>query len=399
MSDDLDIRSGGVVAVDTQSLRAAADDLAAVAASLREVAREAGRLDGTLIWAGASTSGPRMRAEDAAADADRIVRDLRDLADLYELVERAAADGCSASGPAAQAIAAWERERASGFDAHVLLAGLLTGGTGLALAQGVLGLVPLLDRGRLPPGTTLAPGDGTVRTTLLSTGAAEAPASLDDLVARIPGGDARVRVERYDLPGGTVQFVAYVDGTQVGAGPGEPFDMASNLELYLRREASDSYDAVRQALRQAGAEPGATVHLVGYSQGAMAVSHLALSGEYEVPTLVTVGSPVAADVGDDTLSVALRHTDDPVAYLAAGGFAMAVGAAGGFVAERRVGSVNPLAPHLLTNYRETAARLDASPDPRMDAVRRRLAGLGGAASVSVSTYGAQRVPRSGGGGA
>ncbi len=66
----------------------------------------------------------------------------------------------------------------------------------------------------------------------------------------------------------------------------------------------------------------------------MVASRLAVEGGYDVKTLVTLGSPVEADVGDGTLSVAVRHTDDPVAALQGGGYDTAVGAPGSFVAER-----------------------------------------------------------------
>lgn len=398
---ELDIRSGGIVAVDVESLRAAAGDLASVSARCRDLADRLWPVTPALSDAGHWHLAPAERARAAAASADRIVTDLRDMADLYELVERAATERIADPSERlmlARAGLGRLLDRDAGFTPHRGLASLLFGGLGLAVATGLLGLVQLADRGRLPAGTVLDARGGAVRTMLLSQGTASAPGTLEELTARIPhDSDARVRVERYDLADGSTQFVAYVDGTQVGAGDDEPFDMTSNLELYLEREGADSYEAVRQALRSAGAEPGATVHLVGYSQGAMAVSHVALSGEYLVPTLVTVGSPVEADVGDDTLNVSLRHTDDPVAYLATGGFAAGVGAVGSFVAERRVGASSVIAPHHMKNYRETAALLDASPDPRMDAVRERLAGLGAAASVTVSAYGAQRAPEPGGG--
>lgn len=398
---DLDIRSGGVVAVDVASLRAAAGDLATVAARCHELADRLWSVTPILAQAGHWHLAPAERTRAAATDVERIVRDLHDMADLYELVERAATGRVSdLLGQLMLARAGADRliERDAGFTPHRALASLLLGGLGLAATSGLLGLVQPVDRGRLSADTSLAAREGAVRTTLLSQGTASAPGTLEELTARVPhDSEARVRVERYDMTDGSTQFVAYVDGTQVGADDAEPFDMTSNLDLYLRHESADSYEALRQALQSAGAETGATVHLVGYSQGAMAVSHVALSGEYRVPTLVTVGSPVEADVGDETLSVSLRHTDDPVAYLATGGFAAGVGAVGSFVAERRIGAANVIEPHQMKNYRETAALLDASPDPRMDAVRERLAGLGAAASVTVSAYGAQRAPQPGGG--
>ena len=221
---------------------------------------------------------------------------------------------------------------------------------------------------------------------------ARAPTTLAAAAARIPAGDdgARVRVERYTMTDGSRQFAVYVTGMKSYGGT-EPFDMASNSQLYTGTRSA-SFDATMSALRQSGAEPGDTVHAFGHSQGAMVAARLASEGEYDTQTLVSLGSPVEAAVGPDTLSVALRHTDDPVAALAGGGHHDAVGAAGSFVAER---AADPtvgvdLDAHKLDRYTETAAMLDVSADPRMNAMRQLLTRLGGAASVDVTVYAAVR---------
>lgn len=397
---DLEIRSGGIVAVDVASLRVAAAEISVLAASCRTIAERLGPTVPVLSDAGYWHLTPVESSLLAATAGERIAADLRDMADLYELVERAATERLT--DPAERlTLARAQADRAgdidAGFRPHQAFGSLLLGGLGLVLVSGALGLVHVADRGRLAAGTALTGVAGGVRTTLLSTRPGTAPGTLEELTARIPAKtDARVRVERYDMPDGAVQFVVYADGTQLEASDDEPFDLESNLELYLRHEESESYRAVRQALDAAGAVEGSTVHLVGYSQGAMVASHIALSGDYRVPTLVTVGSPVEADVGEGTLSVSLRHTDDPVSYLATGGFAAGVGAAGSLVAERRIGTVGPITPHRIEHYRETAAMLDASTDPRMGAVRARLGELSTATTVTVSLYSTVRA-RPGGG--
>ena len=226
--------------------------------------------------------------------------------------------------------------------------------------------------------------------------AAVAPRSLAAVTERMPGaGDARVRVERYTMPDGSRQYAVYLAGMQsFDVGGDDPWDNASNLELYAG-EASDSYAATELALDQAGVRPGDAVHVFGFSQGAMIGAHLALEGGYDTRTLVSIGSPVDADVGGATLSVTLRHTDDPVAGLAGGSHAAAVGAPGSFVAERvfdpDVGADEPRLPaHRLTAYAETAALVDASADPRVGALRDVFADLAGAESVRVTEYAATR---------
>jgi pimeloyl-ACP methyl ester carboxylesterase len=212
----------------------------------------------------------------------------------------------------------------------------------------------------------------------------------------MPGaGDSRVRVERYTMPDGSRQFAVYVAGTQsLALGGDDPWDNASNAELYAGR-MSDSYAATEAALQAAGAREGDVVHAFGHSQGAMIAGRLALEGDYDVRTLVSLGSPVEADVGGQTLSVALRHTDDPVAGLAGGGHGEAVGAPGSFVAERVADpDASPddarVPAHRLSAYAETAALVDASSDPRVGALRDVFAELGRADAVTVTEYAASR---------
>jgi len=223
-----------------------------------------------------------------------------------------------------------------------------------------------------------------------------APAGLAGAAERIPrDGDARVRVEKYTLADGTKQFAVYVAGMRSAqVGGDEPWDGQSNLELYSGQRSA-SYQATVEALEAAGAEPGDVVHAFGHSQGAMVVARLALEGGFDTRTLVTFGSPVDADAGPGTLSVSVRHTDDPVVALAGGGHLGAVGAEGSMVIEReahpRVGPDDLLAPgHDLAGYAGTAALIDASSDPRVDAVRDVFSDLRHATDVEVLEFAAER---------
>ena len=92
----------------------------------------------------------------------------------------------------------------------------------------------------------------------------------------------------------------------------------------------------------------------------MVLGHLALEGGFDTRTLVSLGSPIEADVGPETLSVSLRHTDDPLAMATGGGHDHAVGSPGSFVAHRvadPAGGLQDVAlpAHDAAAYTETAA--------------------------------------------
>ncbi|GAA5195470.1 hypothetical protein [Microbacterium jejuense] len=258
------------------------------------------------------------------------------------------------------------------------------------------GGIPVVPPGAAGPAAVGPSAPSPAAPSATATSAAVAPQSLAAAASRVPGaGASRVRVEKYTMPDGSRQAVVYIAGMQSqGFGGDEPWDNTSNLELY-NGDMSDSYAATEAALAAAGVEPGDALHVVGFSQGGMIGAHLALEGDYDVQTLVSLGSPVDADVGSGTLSVSVRHSDDAVVALAGGGHGEAVGAPGSFVAERVYDPSSGLADatlpaHRLTAYVETAALVDASGDPRVAGVQAVFDGLGQAPKVEVTEYAAQR---------
>lgn len=467
VDDGLQIRSGGVVAVDTATLSATAirfeaarDELAAIEETLRTLQTALRAMPEHTDDARASASALSTKLGQAQAEAAEIAGALREAACAYEMVEIEAEHRAAVlSGDTARAErldarmtllveshpGAWRVALAAQFDRALLWpselvrqatqwgvvvgseihdpgavvagagAGLLT--LGGAAAVGLAGTGRLSRDARLfgtagavtiTPVAPAAPGSAglsVARPPASATGAvlasrspaSVAPQGLAAATERIPGsgGDARVRVERYTMPDGSRQYALYLAGMQSAAiGGADAWDNASNIDLFAGR-MSDSYAATEAALAAAGAQPGDAVHVFGFSQGAMIGAHLALEGEYDTQTLVSLGSPVDADVGPGTLSVSVRHTDDPVVGLAGGGFAEPVGAPGSLVVERvsdpEAGLDEVRLPaHRLTAYVETAALVDASTDPRVEALRGVFAELGRAESVEVTEYAATR---------
>jgi len=419
---ELEIRSGGVIAVDTEDLRAAAARLTLIADDCDRVRGHLQEASAILADAGIWVLPPAAAAERTGTAAAELADGLRRMADTYELVELTAAaraartrgdadlltrlesrmDRLLAADPwtwwrAVHAEHAWHAARLSALAGHLdpLHGFAADGGAGLLLAAVLIGAVGLGGRGTVGPRASLEGPARPVSLSVLRRERTAAPASVAALARRMPGdGRSRIRVERYTMADGTRRFVAYAAGTQsVGIGSDDVADMTSNLDLYGGTRSA-SYDAIMAALSASGAERGDPVDLVGYSQGAMGVSHVALSEWFDVPTLITFGSPVQADVGADTLSVTVTHSDDLVRALAAGGLAAGTGAAGSFVVERTIDRPRqvtaPFGTHELDEYTETARMLDSSTDPRMDAVRERLAELGDAETAEVLVYGAER---------
>lgn len=425
MSDDLDIRSGGLVAIDTDTLRHVAATLVFLAARLDEAATALGRAGVSSLAAGLWVPAPEGAVRDAERRATDIAQALRALADVYELAEREATariqglDRDAGTRTAAMRLQArsevaveatrlaveWGQGRHRDIerqmrDVHAMLGAYAPPVPALTLLTGA---VRGVGRGTVaadaPPLRPIGAAASVVELSRhRAAGPDAAPRGLVQLLERLPGEDgiaaARVRVEEYRFASGRREFMVYIAGTRAFFDPDEPWDMTSNLQLYFGEESS-SYLAVARAVTAAGALADDRLHIVGHSQGAMVGAHLARQGGFEVVTQIGFGSPIQADLPGDTLAVAVRHTDDPVATLSAGGLPGVSGSPDSAVVEREVDpaptwSDLTFAVHHLDAYRDTAAAADASGDRRVALLRDRLAPLAGAVAVTSTVYGARR---------
>lgn len=249
---------------------------------------------------------------------------------------------------------------------------------------GVMGAVGLLGSRALV--------DGPVRVDRAARGPADggrgtivgAPSGVGDLAERIPsGGDgsAQIRVERYGTADDP-RWIVYVGGTvELGLVAGDQaMDMTSNthgvaddtaLDL-LRLVGADSgagERAAREALRQAGMEPGDPLLAVGYSGGGVIAAKLLADPELGAVGAVNLGGPVAsAPTREGTVLLSIEHEEDLVP---------AVGGSGHpsderltvtrsvLDADRTDDGVLPA--HELARYRETAAVVAASGEERLAA--------------------------------
>lgn len=430
----LEIRSGGAIAVDPASLRELADRLGQARGWVDAGTGGTRTAIDRLWWApilghacGWQVDQLRHRMVLAAHELDDLAGRIRSTADAYEIVdlmfrvelswlhhgehdatgaaERAAlearireiadADG-DAYDEARAVMAAWEED----YGADEQLTGALEGISPAAAA--FVRMAALANRGAgtgvIPRGAKLRGSEVRAGATAVSSGAATAPQSLAEATSRIPDSDgaAQIRVEKYTMADGSVQFAVYLAGTSTGER--NTFNWPSNVDLYFGK-TSPSFTATMAALADAGAKPGDVLHTFGFSQGAMIAARLATEGDYRVQTVVGLGSPVDADLGDDTLSLQLRHRDDPIALLAAGGMPAGTGAPQSVVVERiarpQEGLSDLLMPaHRLDPYVATAGMVDASDDVRVDAFRDALAELDASAvQVEFTEYRAELAER------
>lgn len=207
-------------------------------------------------------------------------------------------------------------------------------------------------------------------------------------------GDGHIEIVEVDN-GGRKAYVVVVPGTQAGGetGGSNPFDEAGIAEG-LGHRSKEINAAVLQALQAAGAETGAPVVAVGYSQGGIHAMNLATDelflNEYDMKYVLTAGSPVggiAPAAGISTLH--LEHRQDWVP-----------GADGtpGPDAKNRVtvtlngpvhtpeGEDPGLGPgHKLINYEVGARLVSASGDPSLVASTAVLGGVLGAGGTATAT--------------
>ena len=220
--------------------------------------------------------------------------------------------------------------------------------------------------------------------------------SFRERTARIPQGDAQIRIDRYHTDGESDRFEVYLGGTKDLAlvAAGEPWDMTSNVNALAMGDAG-SYRAVEEAMRLAGITADSPVQFAGHSQGGLVAAALAGSGDYNTQGLFTVGGVVSQNLVPDGVPwLAIEHTDDLVPAL--GGNRSAPDAV---LVRREVfaGETVPsdvlLPAHELSRYRQTAALVDGSDDGRTGGVLAKLNRLGSTAgAVTTTRYLATRVP-------
>lgn len=142
------------------------------------------------------------------------------------------------------------------------------------------------------------------------------PAALLDRVRLLEErGSGYIEVIEVDA-GSRKAYVVVIPGTQVNEADGgaNPFDLGGIVDgMGAHSERVNA--AVLQSLRASGAEPGADVVAVGYSQGGIHAMNLAADGEflkeYDMKYVLTAGSPISRITPPpDVSTLHLEHRTD-----------------------------------------------------------------------------------------
>ncbi|MGX1696196.1 hypothetical protein ACWIBQ_12525 [Microbacterium keratanolyticum] len=421
---DLDISTGGVLAVDSEQLRDVHDQLIRVRDGIEIVPGRLQNASGLAGDVGREFAEPTLvlRMRELSDEVAQTCASLMATIQTFELVE-ARLSGTplieqqrdrpwwdwlgttrwfrdpTLAERADDVIAEWQFNRTHPFAQKAADMGLFLARSGLgplsyvvlaALGRAYPALVDAVGRGVIPGHAPLAPKEHSTSLHVTTDTRPRPPIrGVEDAVIRMQmTEDAQVSVETYEMPDGTSQYIVYIKGTDL-LDPGQPWDMQSNTDLYMSQQESASFAAAESAMRLAGIQPSDPILLFTHSQGGMIGTHLAASGEFTVLAHTSFGNPVQAVPIPGVLDVPVRHKDDPVARLAGGGTAMETDDS--VLVERLAFPETDIRDfgmrsHHLDAYRETAALMDKSPDGRLDDLRAIIAGFDRATLVTARNF-------------
>lgn len=274
--------------------------------------------------------------------------------------------------------------------------GFLNGDATESLLGNAVAVLPMIKPwvGLLIP--SLRPGPVTVsREESMPIDLDATPAGLLERVRLIEErGSGYIEIIEVDTSGGRA-YIVVVPGTQVNdADEGtNPFDLSGIVDG-MGSNSEQVNAAVLQALRAAGAEPGADVVAVGYSQGGIHAMNLAADEdflrEYRMKYVLTAGSPVSRITPPPEVSTLhLEHRTDWVP----GSDGLPNQDARNQVTVTvtddlyvRGGEDAGLGPgHRLTGYEDAARLVGASKDPSLVQSTAVLGGVLGTGGAAVAT--------------
>jgi hypothetical protein len=225
------------------------------------------------------------------------------------------------------------------------------------------------------------------------------PSTITDLAARIPrtddNGGRQITIEQYTMPEGSPRAVVLLAGTaEFTIGSDEPWDMGGNFSAVAGLDSSATM-AIEEAIRQAGVDAATPIQLVGFSQGGAQAAVLAMTGQYNVQSVVTFGAPVGQLPIPESIPVlAVRHPDDLVASAAGGNETHAPNVfevRNTAFAGQPVPTDKPAPAHQWDSYLRTAELMDADGSPELrTAIDQVLAFTDGAVDGTSTSFLARR---------
>ncbi len=203
---------------------------------------------------------------------------------------------------------------------------------------------------------------------LISTSQVQGTNSFTEKLKRLQASyfnpSSAIRIDSFENPTGR-DLVVYIPGTQSNQLAGENvFNIGSNISSMTSTELAASEVAVRRSLENMQVGENDRVILIGHSQGGIIASNIAISDDYDVAGLISVGAPIAhQDLKIPVISI--EHANDVVPALS--------------------GETNPISnnwvtvqntpeaediiqAHAMTGYIETAKLMDISHDTGLKSV-------------------------------
>lgn len=217
----------------------------------------------------------------------------------------------------------WDRrhsglDRAEGALLGRSLSGVVVPGGDVGQGAGVAaGFVAAVHRGlghrrirmeQIPPrGADLDPSRAPVRTF------AGAVSVMEELAVDSGAAHGELRIDRITSPAGEDSWQVFIPGGQ-GLDPGNVHSLLHSVSA-VDANPTPSMAMVAAALREVGARKGEPIVITGHSHGGITGSMFAndprMRAEFDVPLVITAGSPVDRhEIRPDTHVVSIEHTED-----------------------------------------------------------------------------------------
>jgi pimeloyl-ACP methyl ester carboxylesterase len=129
---------------------------------------------------------------------------------------------------------------------------------------------------------------------LISTSQVQGTNSFTEKLKRLQASyfnpSSAIRIDSFENPTGR-DLVVYIPGTQSNQLAGENvFNIGSNISSMTSTELAASEIAVRRSLENMQVGENDRVILIGHSQGGIIASNIAISDDYDVAGLISVGA-------------------------------------------------------------------------------------------------------------